>query len=45
MEILTQTQEAVQVEANAAADLQSLIELSAHDLALVGGGMVNVSFY
>lgn len=45
METLTQTNETVQIDANAAAELQALIELSAHDLALVGGGMVNVSFY
>ena len=32
-------------ESTAEEDLQAITELSAHDLALVGGGMFNASFY
>jgi hypothetical protein len=44
MESLTLKNETVEIKADEAAELQALIELSAHDLALVGGGAANVAF-
>ena len=43
MEILTAIVES-NLETNEQADLQALIELSAHELSLVGGGTANVAF-
>ena len=44
MEAIIATTEAAAVETTEQADLLAITELSAHDLALVGGGMVNVVF-
>jgi len=44
MEALNLTNETVELKADEAAELQALLELSAHDLALVGGGAANVCF-
>jgi hypothetical protein len=44
METLTTMIEVATVEAAEQADLQAIVELSAHDLSLVGGGTANVAF-
>lgn len=44
MEALTQVIETTANDAEMQADLLAITELSAHDLALVGGGMANVVF-
>jgi hypothetical protein len=45
MEATIHSSEVEVTETTAEAELQALTELNANDLALVGGGMVNVSFY
>jgi hypothetical protein len=45
METTLRSDEVKNNESEVEVDLLALTELNAHDLALVGGGMVNVSFY
>lgn len=44
METTVSTADLVTVESCDFVDLPAIIELSAHELALVGGGMANVEF-
>jgi hypothetical protein len=44
METLTTKIETATVETAEQADLQAIVELNAHELALVGGGTANVCF-
>jgi len=44
METLITTFETAIVETTEQADLQAIVELNAHELALVGGGTANVCF-
>jgi hypothetical protein len=44
MEALISTNETTTVDAAEQADLQAIVELGAHELALVGGGTANVVF-
>jgi hypothetical protein len=44
METLNTTNQAATTESAEQVDLQAILELSAHDLALVGGGTANVCF-
>ena len=44
METLSIVKEVATTESTEQADLQALVELSAHELSLVGGGTANVAF-